>query len=352
MKKYMLFILIFLTALQVYAQSDSAYIIFIEGDGFSLIRNGEEKIYDLAYEELENEAYDLVLQKGDTISTADNTFIEIQLVPSENVIKISENTYFTIKDMTGNGAGTFEITYGSIRSKVAKLLDKDQFRILSQSVVAGVRGTDFGYDITFSAEPGNGSGALANIYCFDGSVEISELSYVDGTETKSNQVMLGENNQISVDIFDPRKGMKEENVKEIDDTIIAFWKENDFSGKKYGDSEQIAEVAESDQDNAVEPAATEIETEENAAEESTVEETPQEEMPRIIDASKYAKGRNAIIAIGFGLELAGAAVYALSPQILEDNQKKFRDITLISMGGVGFATIVGAIITIFQEKKH
>ena len=101
--------LILFPSVMLSAQSSLAYIIYMEGEGFSHIRNGSEHIYDLMDLDSENAAYDLELKEGDSISTFDNTFLEIQLYPSDNVIKISENTYFTLSELDGNGTGSFDL---------------------------------------------------------------------------------------------------------------------------------------------------------------------------------------------------------------------------------------------------
>ena len=148
-------------------QSDGpavARIIWYEGEGFEVRgRDGSPDVPD--------DPLGWPLHEGDTLITEDHTFVELELLPSRNVIKIAENTDFRLESAAGGKDSSFRMLYGSVRARVQKLGRDERFRIRGSSAIAGVRGTDFGMDVLFRQGGGTG-GAVTQVYCFEGEVEV------------------------------------------------------------------------------------------------------------------------------------------------------------------------------------
>ncbi len=142
----------------------AAVIIWVEGEEFEVRdRQGNPAVSD-----------DLIgwpLHEGDTLITYDHTFVELELLPSRNVIKIAENTDFRLESAAGGRESSFAMLYGSVRARVQKLARDERFRIRGSSAIAGVRGTDFGMDVLIR-QGGTESGAVTQVYCFEGEVEV------------------------------------------------------------------------------------------------------------------------------------------------------------------------------------
>ena len=146
-------------------------IIYADGKELSIFRKGEYISYDLANVDVVG----LPLLPGDMIQTDKGTFLEIQLHPTKSVLKIAENTTFSVQNLETSGGGGFELTYGRVRAKVDKLTGRDPFSIRGRGAVAGVRGTDFGFDYIADKEA-TGLTAATKVYCFEGSVAVTKVA--------------------------------------------------------------------------------------------------------------------------------------------------------------------------------
>lgn len=129
------------------------------------------------------------LKQGDLVQTGPKTVMEIQFQPSGTILKIAENTSVRISELAG-GKGTMEVLYGRVRSKVSKLSGTDSYQVKSATAVAGVRGTDFGYDVL--VVPGAAKLMQAQVYCFEGTVAVT------GSASPSAEPVLVEANQFLV----------------------------------------------------------------------------------------------------------------------------------------------------------
>jgi hypothetical protein len=142
-------------------------VLYAEGTEVSLYRDGELRTYDV----MTDDVLGMPLLEGDLLQTEDATFLEIQLLPSRTVVKIAENTSFRVAAVGEGGGGDIALSYGRIRARVERLSGDDEFRIRGAGYVAGVRGTDFGYDVTVS----RGSESLrADVYVFEGEIALAE----------------------------------------------------------------------------------------------------------------------------------------------------------------------------------
>lgn len=146
----------------------AAEIVYFEGKDLSVLRAGKPLSV--------GDPIGLELFQDDQVQTGSKSTAEILLKSKGAVVKLSENTVLSLRGL-GAETTSLELLYGRVRSKVAKLAAKDSFEIRSSSVVAGVRGTDFGCDLvaprSLSGAAGSGSAPLVRVYCFSGSVEVS-----------------------------------------------------------------------------------------------------------------------------------------------------------------------------------
>ena len=232
MKKnlYLLFVLIFIVS-SIFAQSQSVsdqssgLIIYAEGTGFDVIHEGEITFIDLTRGD---DPFGIEFFKGDIVNTYDETFIEVQLTPSQNMVKISENTSFTVRETDSSGGGSFELNYGRVRAKVTKLFGAKKFQITSPSVIAGVRGTDFGCNVI--AEKGSGGVQISEVFCFEGSVAV-QLAATDMAAKESGEVIIKAGEMAREEKVKVGEGEPSIlTVKTITPEIKRYWNIHDFKG--------------------------------------------------------------------------------------------------------------------------
>lgn len=179
----LLLLLVLLAAPLAGQEEDSyAFIIYADGYDMSIFRNEELLTYDV----LRDDVIGLPLLPGDLIQTDPDTFVELQVMPSRTVIKVAENTTFRIEEIGGSGGGSFDLSYGRLRARVDRITGNDRFQIRGRGAVAGVRGTDFGYD--FVAEREGGVDTETQVYVFEGSVEVTETGDEAVTSPEAEQV--------------------------------------------------------------------------------------------------------------------------------------------------------------------
>lgn len=166
----------------------SAVVVYAEGDGFTIVRNKDPQFYEIDYDPVMG----MELQSGDLIQTENGTFLEIQLMESRSILKIAENTNFRLERVTSGGGGSFDIAYGRVRAKVNRLVQGNDFSIRGGSTVAGVRGTDFGYDRIYQVEDGARL-TKTRVYCFEGSVAVSQVPQAEEAENPDDSAPSEEN---------------------------------------------------------------------------------------------------------------------------------------------------------------
>lgn len=144
-------------------------VLYAEGAEITIFRDGD--IY--TYGANSSEVFGLPVFQGDLVQTDRGTFLEMQLMPTRTIIKVAENTSFLIEELSTDGANSFNILYGRVRAQVDRIGPGSDFSIRGRTVVAGVRGTDFGYD--YVVERGSFTDPVTLVYCFEGSVELVEV---------------------------------------------------------------------------------------------------------------------------------------------------------------------------------
>jgi hypothetical protein len=209
-------------------QGEQAELVYAEGEGFTLVREGEDRFYDLWEEPAEG----LILQGGDLLLTEAGTWLEIRL--ADSLIKVAENTTFTLKTLQDAG-GTFEVAYGRVRARVENLTADSPFWIGGSDTVAGVRGTDFGYDLFY--DPLAPEKKSVNVYCFKGKVEVvRQLKPLEDEEYRADEdfsrgkeltssVILHRNEMVSVDSSKPHEPLARQR---LDREVKEFWERNTF----------------------------------------------------------------------------------------------------------------------------
>jgi len=85
-----------------------------------------------------------VMQLGWTVVTGKGDLAELKLNHTGTIIKIAQNTNFTLTELRSETGGqdVFSLTFGKIRTVAGKASGKDQYQIRTLSAVCGVRGSD------------------------------------------------------------------------------------------------------------------------------------------------------------------------------------------------------------------
>ena len=233
--------LLFLTVVIVVpAQNGSdpfAFVIFAEGNSMSVYRNDELTTYDV----LADDVIGIPLLPGDLIQTDGDTFVELQVMPSRTIVKIAENTTVEIEQIDGSGGGMFNISYGRLRARVERISRDERFEIRGFTAVAGIRGTDFGYDMVVARAAS--AEMQTKVYVFEGEVEVTEnvasQGTPDGTGAESDApveaqtVLIEADQMVNVVSAAPGSiGAPARKVvfqkREIENEIRQYWADKDF----------------------------------------------------------------------------------------------------------------------------
>lgn len=184
--KRLLGIIAFTLAASLAAAAPWASIAYAEGTSFMLVRDGKTSTYSVDSAAV----FGMELRRGDILQTASSTFLEIYVTSVKASVQVAENTSFKCdSDSTGEQV-TGELYYGRVRAKVAKLAGASSFRITTPTLVAGVRGTDFGCDVIAVRPSASSAGAAApaasttaassasaptlnRVFCFEGTVTVA-----------------------------------------------------------------------------------------------------------------------------------------------------------------------------------
>lgn len=222
-KRFKTLILIFFLVAVVHylsGQSGTAVIVYGEGDGFTLVRKGVSDFFEVDYDDI----LGMLLYSGDTILTEGDTFLEIQVTSNASLIKIAENTSFTFEEIGQFGGSSLKVVYGRIRAKVNRLTNNDEFTVTGSGTVAGVRGTDFGYDLTFGPDlsTGRSNEVIISIYCFEGSVKVEQKK---SATAEIKEVLIGPNQMVVTSSVKQDAPLL---VYKIEEEIDQFWEDNKF----------------------------------------------------------------------------------------------------------------------------
>jgi len=309
---------------QTQAEETSAgSVVYAAGSGFQLIRDGNPRDYDLTVDSADG----LELYPGDYINTYEATFIEIELTGSGHLLKISENTSFLFEEKQQSDQNRFLVNYGRVRARVEKLAGLEQFTIDGPSMVAGVRGTDFGYDVLYTGGMGI---PVSSVYCFTGEIEVRPkvtISSAEGLteeierellEQRDTRIIIGADEMMKVEgDAAGAGGVYRIQRTAVSEEINTFWKQNDFvAGTPI----------------AVTPPVVELEE--------------PEESPVRFTRSRMRKGSLLLGGIGTVFGAAAATFYYADP-LFEDMNQGTRDNLTLSMGIAGGLFLSTSLVLFF-----
>ncbi|MCD1655250.1 FecR domain-containing protein [Treponema zuelzerae] len=149
-------------------------IVWAEGSTFTLLRGSSRRVYSVD----DLEAIGTRLISGDILQTGPSTFLELSVREPRASIQIAENTSFLCSSDSAGRSSSGELHYGRIRAKVATLSGNSSFRLSTPTLVAGVRGTDFGCDLLVDQDASSAAGVRMThrVFCFSGAVLVSEIT--------------------------------------------------------------------------------------------------------------------------------------------------------------------------------
>jgi hypothetical protein len=202
-------------------------VVYAEGKEFSLVRGGVVRTIKAD----DPEAIGLRVENGDLVQTKASTFVEIQLVPQGTVLKLAENSSFLFKGIGKSGEDiSLGLVYGRVRAKVAKLSGTESFTIRSGGTVAGVRGTDFGFD-AIASRPAERTTTFkqpdVRVYCFSGEVSVAPVAEV-AKEAEAPVVLVKANELVAVDLSTDVPLVER---RAIDADIKTYWIAHEFVGE-------------------------------------------------------------------------------------------------------------------------
>jgi hypothetical protein len=209
--------------------SGSAVIYKAEGADFSLSFRGEQHI-------LTPEAAasgEAALNPGALIQTGSGVFLEIQLLPSGTLIKVSENTSFVFNgyDLSGRFAD-FGLLYGRMRLVSGTGGETGTAVVRSANISVRIEDGDWGIDYVMEPLAHGRGGAprpMFRLYGFRGRAEVfpfpSGGSPIQAGEIQS--IAVHENESLVLEVASP---MVFAERKALDKEIIDFWQHHNFYG--------------------------------------------------------------------------------------------------------------------------
>ena len=213
------------------AATPYATINYAEGSSFLLIRDGKSsKILVDAPEVLGME-----LKSGDILQTSASTFLEISIKSIAAIVQVAENTSFKCSVDSSGVQVTGELYYGRVRAKVTKLAGTSAFHISTPSLVAGVRGTNFGCD-AIATRPQNVMVITNRVFCFEGSVTVD-----DALKAVPDTILISPNEMVEKTVAQQQPVSMQLQKTAINPEIGAFWDEHPLSGTKAADVPVVAE---------------------------------------------------------------------------------------------------------------
>ncbi|TFG58008.1 MAG: hypothetical protein E4H36_15755, partial [Spirochaetales bacterium] len=274
----------------------AGFIIYADGEGFMISRGGKSSFHDI----FTTDATGMEVFNGDNISTEKDTYLEIQLASSSNLVKVSENTTFLILSSDTKETTSINLTYGKLRAKVSQLVGNSNFNISGPSATAGVRGTDFGYDYVYPSETGE-EDALTQVYCFEGSVEVSKLDKTEEEVKVIETVVINADQMVAIQLKEIARPM---NATAITEEIEDFWEIHDFAGS-------LMNLTSPEHETSIEKTPQVTELQQPQPEEIAPAEKPMEKTPPSAEEKKQQQKillKKQLNGLGVGLVISGLLV--------------------------------------------
>ena len=218
-----------LPTLNLHAQ-EGARIYHMTGRDFSLSLHGERKIYTAGAVS----GNVINLEHSGVVHTGPGTFLEIQLIPSGTVVKLSENTSLIYNGV--DETGKFEdlgLLYGRIRVVTGNGVSPagiNSVVVRGGRVSARIKQGDIGVDYLMEpGEPNSTPRPLFLVYAFRGSAEVFPFG------SGENQAFFGNANVLTVEegeclSLDVSSDQTFAEKKPLDRDIVAYWTTHNFSG--------------------------------------------------------------------------------------------------------------------------
>ncbi len=204
-----------------------ANLTYAEGGSFRIVRSGKTSVWDASSQDV----FGMEIMIGDLISTGPGTVLELSVHPVSASVQIAENTSYSCTADESGKESKGELFYGRVHAKVAKLSGGSSFRISSPSLVAGVRGTDFGCDVIAvkpsaePASPGSGTAApaspvLSRVFVFEGTVAVAPAR-----QTVLETVLVDSGKMVELLSTGAASGESALEVTPLSEEIRSYWQE-------------------------------------------------------------------------------------------------------------------------------
>jgi hypothetical protein len=162
-------------------------------------------------------AEDASIPQGATVKTGAGTSIELKLKPNGSIIKLAQNTSFTVAALAGSPQqpNAFANVAGKLRMVAAK---GAQYQLSSSTAVCAVRGTDFVFDVE--------EGTKALLLVSKGLVQFDKLDAA-GKSLGSIPVAAGEMADALAEAFAAVKYSAEQLAQQVSDVNFKSLQETD-----------------------------------------------------------------------------------------------------------------------------
>ncbi|GAB6090901.1 FecR family protein [Spirochaeta dissipatitropha] len=238
-------VLAFLAAVIIFpiaASADSqAVITYYENENAIQITDADGFEYDFVH-------FGMELREGDRIRTGASV-IELRVLPSESLLRISDNSDFTLEGLSGT-TFTANLQEGRVRSNVRTSQQQSAFAIRTRSTVGGVRGTDFVMNVVPDQKEA--------LYVVSGEVEFTAIE-----TNESIRVSAGQTADFFAELFTP--------VPVSDAELQEILQGMEFDGETPAPAAQTEEQEDTEAEDSQEDV---VETVEESEEVPAVEPTP------------------------------------------------------------------------------
>ncbi len=247
------FTLVFALVCGFVAAERYGVVAYAEGPSFMRIRDGKTEVFRPD----EKDVAGMEVRIGDIYQTSKGSFLELTFDAIGATVQIAENTSFRCDAEDGGKKSSGELYYGRVRAKVAKLTGGSTYRLSSPSLVAGVRGTNFGLDVIATED----ARVLHRVFCLEGSVLVGDLSgptlktvLLKGREMVE-KVAVPDGTAVEGDAAasaaEPAPLVKEPVAAEV----VGFWERRPFAGSADAETPKAVEEALADASDEAEPKA-------------------------------------------------------------------------------------------------
>lgn len=220
-KVVVFFIVVLSSWLLVAQETPLAILSYASAQDVLVIRNNKKVVFD--------DPIGLVLYAGDQVQTGRGVSLEIQFSKPAGILRMTENTTIVIERLKTNSTINIRLIYGRVRTKMSKLAGNESFSITSAQAVAGVRGTDFGFEVLTPRVALNPM-PVTKIYCFEG--EVFVIAYIDvssgsseNLETVPKEFTVKNNEMVVVERKDARSVAT---LQKLEYGLTEFWTTQEF----------------------------------------------------------------------------------------------------------------------------